>query len=110
MFKKFIALALASLMVVGALAGCGGNNTDNTATENTTTADGASENTGATGSTLKIGVTGPLTGDTAVYGKAVQNGAQLAVDEINAAGGVNGYQLEFKMQDDENDVEKAATA
>ena len=42
-FKKFIALALASLMVVGALAGCGGNNTDNTATENTTTADGASE-------------------------------------------------------------------
>ena len=110
MFKKFIALALASLMVVGALAGCGGNNTDNTATENTTTADGASENTGATGGTIKIGATGPLTGDTAVYGKAVQNGAQLAVDEINAAGGVNGYQLEFKMQDDENDVEKAATA
>lgn len=109
-FKKFIALALASLMVVGALAGCGGNNTDNTATENTTTADGASENTGATGGTIKIGATGPLTGDTAVYGKAVQNGAQLAVDEINAAGGVNGYQLEFKMQDDENDVEKAATA
>ncbi len=109
MFKKFIALALASMMLVGTLAGCGGN-TNETAGEGTTAANETTDNSGSTGGTIKIGGTGPLTGDTAVYGVAVQNGAQLAVDEINAAGGVNGYKLEFKMQDDENDVEKAATA
>ena len=90
MFKKFIALALASMMLVGTLAGCGGN-TNETAGEGTTAANETTDNSGSTGGTIKIGGTGPLTGDTAVYGVAVQNGAQLAVDEINAAGGVNGY-------------------
>ena len=57
-----------------------------------------------------IGGIGPLTGDAATYGKAVQNGAQLAVDEINAAGGINGKLIDFKFQDDENDPEKAVNA
>ena len=49
---------------------------------------------------LKIGATGPLTGDASSYGISVDNGAQLAIAEINAAGGVNGYELEYKMYDD----------
>ena len=53
---------------------------------------------------------GPLTGDNAVYGMAVNNAAQMAVDEINAAGGVNGYTLELNFQDDESDAEKAVNA
>ena len=50
------------------------------------------------------------TGDAAAYGIAVKNGIQLAVDEINAAGGVNGMKLEFQMEDDEADAEKAVNA
>lgn len=57
-----------------------------------------------------IGGIGPLTGETAVYGMAVKNGAQIAVDEINEAGGVNGVQFELNFQDDEGDSEKAVNA
>ena len=58
------------------------------------------------GGTFKIGGIGPLTGSTAIYGQAVMNAAQMAADEINAAGGINGYQIEFNPQDDESDAEK----
>ena len=51
-----------------------------------------------------------MTGAAAIYGQAVKNGAQLAVDEINAAGGVNGATLELNFQDDEHDAEKAVNA
>ena len=60
--------------------------------------------------TFKIGGIGPMTGGAAVYGQAVMNAAQLAVDEVNAAGGVNGAQLEFNAQDDEHDAEKSVNA
>ncbi len=60
--------------------------------------------------TFKIGGIGPMTGGAAVYGQAVMNAAQLAVDEVNAAGGVNGVQLEFNAQDDEHDAEKSVNA
>ena len=53
---------------------------------------------------------GPTTGDAAIYGNAVMNAAQMAVDEINAAGGANGYQLAFKAEDDQNDAEKSVNA
>lgn len=59
---------------------------------------------------LVIGGIGPLTGGAATYGTAVKNGAQLAVDEINNAGGVNGMKFELNFQDDENDAEKAVNA
>lgn len=62
------------------------------------------------GGTFKIGGIGPLTGSTAIYGQAVMNAAQMAADEINAAGGINGYQIEFNPQDDESDAEKAVNA
>ena len=57
-----------------------------------------------------IGGIGPTTGATAIYGTAVKNGAQIAVDEINAAGGINGKQIEYRFEDDQNDAEKAVNA
>lgn len=64
----------------------------------------------AEGETFKIGGIGPLSGGAAVYGQAVMNAIQIAVDEINEAGGINGYQVEFNPQDDEHDAEKAVNA
>ena len=70
----------------------------------------AGESTAASGEVFKIGGIGPVTGAAAVYGLAVKNGAQIAVDEINADGGINGYQIDFQFQDDEHDAEKAVNA
>ncbi len=53
--------------------------------------------------TIKIGLTGPLTGGASIYGIAVKNAAQLAVDEINANGGLNGVKFELDMRDDKHD-------
>ena len=58
---------------------------------------------------IKIGATGPLTGGAAIYGIAVKNAAQLAVEEINAAGGLNGMEFELVMLDDEHDPANVAT-
>ncbi|MCD7764868.1 MAG: ABC transporter substrate-binding protein [Lachnospiraceae bacterium] len=60
--------------------------------------------------TWKIGGIGPITGAASAYGSAAMNGAQIAVDEINAAGGINGYQIEFQAEDDEHDAEKSVNA
>jgi branched-chain amino acid transport system substrate-binding protein len=87
--KKIISLALVTLLAVGCLTGCGSD----------------ASSTGET--VFKIGASGPLTGGAAAYGDAVNKGAQIAVDEINAAGGINGVKIEFKMGDDEHDAEKA---
>lgn len=97
--KKALSLLLAAAMCAGMLAGCGGGADTN---------DASNGDSGeSTAAAFKIGGTGPLTGDAAIYGNAVKNGAQLAVDEINAEGGV---QFELKMEDDENDPEKAVSA
>ena len=58
--------------------------------------------------TIKIGVSGPLTGGAAAYGVAVANSAQLAVDEINAKGGYKGVKFSFVALDDELQPTKAA--
>ena len=98
-FTKFLAVVLAAAMIALSFAACSGGQSD------------AGNDSGSTGgTTLKIGGIGPLTGDAAAYGQAVQNGAQLAVDEINAAGGINGIQIEFKMEDDENNAERSVNA
>lgn len=61
--------------------------------------------------TFKIGVIGPMTGDYAQYGLGVYNAAKIAVDEVNAAGGINGYQVELlDAGDDMGDPEKAVNA
>lgn len=56
---------------------------------------------------FKLGGTAPLTGGAAIYGNAAKNGAQIAVDEINAAGGI---QFELNYEDDTHDAEKAVNA
>lgn len=68
--------------------------------------DGSGKSTGK----FLIGGVGPLTGPAAVYGTHVEKGASIAVKEINAAGGINGYQIEFNFEDDEHDPEKAVNA
>ena len=61
--------------------------------------------------TFKIGVIGPMTGDYAQYGTNVYNAAVVAAEEINAAGGINGYQVEIlDAGDDQGDPEKAVNA
>lgn len=92
-WKKMMSVALTAAMAVTMLAGCGGE-----------------EKEKASSDTIKIGGIGPVTGDAAIYGNAVKNGAELAVKEINEAGGINGAQIEFNFQDDEADAEKAVNA
>ena len=85
--KKMIALVLALAMVF-ALVACGGKSGDAT--------------------TFKIGGAGPLTGGAAIYGNAAKNGAQIAVDEINALNGE--IKFELKYEDDAHDAEKSVNA
>lgn len=92
---------MAALMMLTVFAACGGKSDDG----NTTKAPSNSGN--ASAAAFKIGGIGPLTGPAATYGIAVKNGAQIAVDEINALGGT---QLELKFEDDENDAEKSVNA
>ncbi len=56
-----------------------------------------------------IGASGPLTGGAAVYGTAVKNSAEMAVEEINAAGGINGVKIKFVMMDDKHDPSLVST-
>ena len=91
--KKFMVVVLAMAMVF-TFAACGGS-------------EGGSGDAEA-GPVLKIGSTGPLTGGASVYGTAVEKGAKIAVEEINAQ--ETEFQIEFNMQDDEADGEKSVNA
>ena len=105
MKKKFFALMMAMVMVLS-LAACGGKAETPAPSNNDTPAQ--SGETAEGGSTFKLGTIGPLTGDAAIYGQAVANGAKIAVDEINAAGGA--IQFEFQSQDDVADGETSVNA
>ncbi len=61
----------------------------------------------ANGDVIKIGVIGPLTGEVAQYGIATIDGFKLKVDEINAAGGINGKKIELIIQDSKGDAQEA---
>ena len=87
--KRVLSLLVVMSMAVASLAACGGASKDDK---------------------FYIGGIGPVTGGAAVYGQSVKNGAELAVNEINEAGGVGGVKLDFKFQDDEADGEKAVNA
>lgn len=96
--KKAMSLVLAAAMAFS-FAACGGaSSTSGAASTASSTVSGAA---------IKIGGIGPLTGGAAIYGNAVKNGAELAVEEINAQGGL---QFELNFQDDENDPEKSLNA
>lgn len=87
-FSKFAAIALAFAMCAMTFASCGSNAND----------------------VYLIGGSGPLTGEYASYGTSVQNGAMLAIKEINANGGLNGVEFKLDMKDDQGDAEKAQNA
>jgi branched-chain amino acid transport system substrate-binding protein len=61
-----------------------------------------------TGETIKIGLAAPMSGDAAAYGEIVKNGAMMKIDEINAAGGINGKMLELVVGDERCDPKEAA--
>ena len=94
-FNSVMKSGLAALMSLSLVA-CGGSSAS-------TSTGGSATGTAA----FKVGGTGPTTGDAAIYGQAVENGAKLAVEAVNAAGKVA---LEFNFQDDQADGEKASTA
>lgn len=87
---KIVALLMAAMMLACLFTACG-------------------KDTNSGDKTFLLGCTGPLTGDASSYGISVKNGAQLAVDEVNAAGGVNGIKFTFDMKDDKATAEDAAT-
>ncbi|MCI8388867.1 MAG: ABC transporter substrate-binding protein [Clostridiales bacterium] len=85
---RFFAVALAALMLLTTLAGCGEDYSDK----------------------IVLGGIGPVTGTASTYGTSVRNAMQIAIDEINANGGVNGVKLAMIFQDDEADGTKAKSA
>lgn len=89
--RRIVALALVVIMAFGAVALTSCNKNEE--------------------GTIKIGLTGPLTGGASIYGIAVKNAAQLAVDEINAMedNGLGGYKLELMMHDDKHDATQVET-
>lgn len=103
-FKRVLAMATAATLAVTAFAGCSSSNANSgNVSGSTSAADGEK--------TIVIGGSGPLTGDAAQYGVGVKNAIQLAVDEVNAAGGVNGNKLKLVFEDDEADSgDKAVNA
>lgn len=115
MKKRFLSAGLAVVMAAS-LTACGGSGSASTtkAAAGEAKAEGESKaaesSAAADGASFKIGGIGPVTGGAAVYGLAVQHGAEIAVKEINEAGGINGYPVEFQFQDDEHDAEKSVNA
>ena len=108
--KKFTSVLLAVAMVATMLVGCGSKEAEAPAADSTAAVESTETTETAEGAAFKIGGCGPITGGAAVYGIAVQRGAQIAIDEINAAGGINGFQIEYNFADDEHDAEKAVNA
>lgn len=102
--SRILSLALAGALSFSMLAGCGGGNEGGSAN---TPAGGNETTSGNTEGVIQIGGIGPLTGSGAVYGLATKQGAEIAIQEINALGGL---QFSLNSQDDEGDIEKAVNA
>ena len=90
--RKLIARLTASAVIV--VLSCGGN----------------AGTTGAGSGVIKVGLIVPLTGDVKTFGESTRNGAMLAIDEVNAAGGVNGKKIGVVATDDKNDPTEAGNA
>ena len=97
--KKAFAIVLAVAMFAACMAGCG-----------STAATPTDAPKADAPSVIKIGGIGPLTGSYANYGVSANNGAKIAVEEINAAGGINGAQIELQFEDSQGDPESAVNA
>ncbi|MCR5772759.1 MAG: ABC transporter substrate-binding protein [Butyrivibrio sp.] len=98
MKKKLLSISMCAVMALSLISGCGAKS------------ESGSDSSSSSTDVFKIGAIGPFTGGAAAYGNAVQWGAQIAVDEINEAGGINGYKIEYKAEDDELDNQKSVNA
>ncbi|KAE9637099.1 ABC transporter substrate-binding protein [Defluviitalea raffinosedens] len=98
--KKFMSMLLVGGIMLSSLVGCG----------NTGSSSQGSESSGANADVIKIGGIAPLTGDVAVYGVAADNGVKLAIEEINANGGLLGKQIQYVVYDDKGDPTEAVNA
>lgn len=94
---KVTCMLLSLTMALSSLTACGSKG--NAASGNSNSDD-----------EVLLGLIGPMTGDYANYGTSVRDGAQIAVDEINAAGGVNGMKLALSTQDSQGDPDSAVSA
>ncbi len=127
--KKAFAILLAVVLCLSLLAACGskdsgtsgsasGSSASSGGSGSSSAPSGGSGDSGSSGGSapsagstepIKIGYLGPLSGGVAQYGIAVQNGVKLYVDQLNAAGGINGRQIELVSYDEEGDATKAIT-
>ena len=114
--KKLFSLLLVAAMCIMMFAGCGTKAPAETTAAPAETTAAPAETTAASdettaapaaAGTIKIGMSGPLTGGASAYGIAVKTGMEIAVEEINALGGV---QIEFMSQDDQADPTMAVDA
>lgn len=117
MKNKMLSVFIAATVVSSLLAGCsGGSTTGDTSSTSTPATTSEVETTAASaasteeGDTITIGTISPNTGTLAAYGEAVVNSITLAVDEINASGGVLGKQLVLSSLDDKGDSTEGANA
>lgn len=94
--KKTIAMLLAAAMTLSLCTACGSSS--------------ANDQSGASGTVIKLGTMGPYTGDLSVYGTSVLNGIEMAVAEINANGGIDGKQIELISMDEKGDSTEALNA
>lgn len=100
MFKtKNLLLLVCFILVAALVAGCGGGQTAD---------NGEDQGGAADADVIKIGFLGDLTGDTAVYGQNTLDGMEMAAEELNAAGGVLGKQIEIVVEDHRYDKAEAA--
>ncbi|MDK2927824.1 MAG: branched-chain amino acid transport system substrate-binding protein [Bacillota bacterium] len=99
--KRWFGLAAAVVAAAVVLAGCSGGRP-------------AAEKEGASGGSeaavIKIGTVGPLSGNAATYGQSTKHGVEIAVDEVNKAGGISGAQVELVPEDSRGDQTEAANA
>lgn len=112
-FRQVItALGMAAVMLLG---GCGSSDgetttapqTEGVQSEEAGTEEAAQSGVTYDGDTVKIGVYTPLTGASAEVGNNIQNNINLALDEINAAGGIAGKPVELVIEDSQNDAKQA---
>lgn len=103
--KKFriLSLALAVVLCFGLVAGCSDSGSKATPAPSGSAAP-------AEAAPIKVGILGCHTGEYAVYGLAVRNGAELYINQLNANGGINGKQVELIIYDNKADNTEAVTA
>lgn len=99
--NRITALVLVLVLSLALLSGCGGTKPSETK---------PGETGAPAGDTIKIGVLAPLTGEVAVYGNAAYNAAKLYIDQVNAAGGVDGKQIQLVVYDEKGDATEAVNA